>query len=331
MSVSYTTNMLLGLPTVANSFNVWGNELNTLCWLIDGAVFSNNFAQDAASHTALTFYYRNGRVQNGTSTTNVSGSSIALTDNSTNYIEVNTSGTVSKNTTGFTPGSIPLYTVITASGAMSTITDKRCYLNPNTSSYWTYATDSINTTYNLMIGTGVKKDWKDTYNYMQLGGNGSIAFSKTATYPSYLFISDNLYYDDTSDRWEVIYDGYTSQIKLSGGNVYILTGDDLSADADANLLVTARFDQERNLLIGGATSPQVVAGFAQGCISLKNLTTPTNVTSNQIDIYCTDDANVTLGILTEEAVTADTDETQFSHKFRICINGTDYYIMLIQV
>lgn len=329
MTVSYTTNMLMGKPTVANSYNVWGAELNTLIEIIDKAVFSNNFAEDTASHTGLNFYYKNGRVQNGTTTTKVSGSYITLTDNQTNYIEVNKSGTVSKNTSGFSDDSIPLYTVVCASGSQGTATDHRNYLAP--ASLWTKNSDSMDSTYNLMLGTGSKKTWGSTYNYMQLGGNGSISYSKTAAYPSYLYISNNLYWDVINSRWEVITAGQTSQIVLTTGRVYIKTGADLAADADAALLNTAVFDQERNLLLGGATSPQTVAGFGQGCISLKNLTEPTVVTSNQLDLFCTNDANVTLGMLCEESVAADTDETQFSHKFRIQINGTAYYIMLIQV
>jgi hypothetical protein len=38
-----------------------------------------------------------------------------------------------------------------------------------------------------------------------------------------------------------------------------------------------------------------------------------------------------LGIRTEETVAADTNEAQFSHKHRININGTEYYLMLISV
>lgn len=331
MSVDYTTKMLLGLPIVGNSYQVWGSELNTVFGLIDEAVFSNNFGEESASHTGLNFYYRNGRVQNGTTTTNVAAGYVTLTDNQTNYIEVNLSGTVSANITGFTAGSIPLYTVVTSSGTQGTASDKRCYFHPSNSQYWTYATDSINTTYNLMIGTGVKKNWKDTYNYMQLGGNGSIAFTKTAGYPSYLYLNDNLYYDDTSDRWEVIYQGYTSQMALTNGRVYIYTGDFLAADSDAALQITAVFDEARNLLLGGASTPQIVAGAASGCVSLGNLTNPTQVVANQVDLFGTDSTDTTLGILCEQSVDVDTDETQFSHKFRIEINGTAYYIMLIAV
>lgn len=329
MTVSYTTNMAMGKPTISNSYNVWGAELNTLIDIIDASVFSNNFAENTSSHTGLNFYYKNGRVQNGTTTTKVAGSYVTLTDNQTNYIEVSKSGTVSANTTGFSDDAIPLYTVVVASGVQGTATDHRNYLAP--SSLWTKNDDSMDTTYNLMLGTGVKKDWKDTYNYMQLGGNSSIAYTKTATAPSSLYLNNNLYYDDTDDRWEIIYAGYTSQIRLGDGKVYIKTGDTDAADTAASLSNTAIFDEERNLLIANASTPSTVAGSASGCISMKALTNPTQVTANQIDIFCTDSTDATLGILCEEAVDADTDETQFSHKFRVEINGTAYYIMLIAV
>lgn len=329
MSVTYTTNMLMGKPTVANSYNVWGAELNTLIDIVDLSVFSNNFAENAASHTGLNFYYKNGRVQDGTTTTKVSASYVTLTDNQTNYIEVSLAGTVSANTSGFTAGKIPLYTVVVTGGVQGTATDHRNYFNISASNYWSINSDSIDSTYNLMVGTGTKKDWKSTYNYMQLGGNGSIAYTKTATAPSHLFVNNNLYYDDTDDRWEIITTGYTSQIELTGGTVIIKTGDTGAADAAASLATTAEFDEYRNMLIGGASSPQKAVGNASGCISLKNVEQPSVATAGQVDIFCTSDPYI--GIYMTTAVVADTDETQFSHKVPIQINGSDYYIMLIEI
>jgi hypothetical protein len=61
---------------------------------------------------------------NGAPTT-VAAGTITLTDDATNYVLLNTSGVVAKNTTGFIAGCLPMATVVTASGAISTVTDKR--------------------------------------------------------------------------------------------------------------------------------------------------------------------------------------------------------------
>lgn len=131
MSITYTTNAAFEKPTVGNSLNVWGTELNKTLDLIDSAIFSNNFAENTLGHSGLNFAYKNGRVADGTTITNVAGSTVLLTDNNTNYVEVSVAGVVSANTTGFSNEAIPLFTVITASGVISTTTDKRAYMTSN--------------------------------------------------------------------------------------------------------------------------------------------------------------------------------------------------------
>lgn len=84
------------------------------------------FAQ--GSHSGLNFAYGDGAVRDDNTVTGVSASTVALTDATTNYVEVTGAGTVSKNTSGFTAGSIPLYTAVTSGGAITTVTDKRAFL-----------------------------------------------------------------------------------------------------------------------------------------------------------------------------------------------------------
>ena len=88
-------------------------------------VFSGYYAQDLP-HSGLNFKYKAGKVRNDSVITDTPAGQAALTDNATNYVEVNPAdGTVSANTTGFTSGRIPLYQVATAGGAVTTVTDKR--------------------------------------------------------------------------------------------------------------------------------------------------------------------------------------------------------------
>lgn len=58
----------------------------------------------------------------------ISADSLALTDNATNYVYVHSSGVFAFNTTAFPGDSIPLAEVVTAGGAISTITDRRAFL-----------------------------------------------------------------------------------------------------------------------------------------------------------------------------------------------------------
>lgn len=55
---------------------------------------------------------------------------LALSASATNYIEATRAGVVSKNTTAFTPGSIPLYTAVTGTGSVTSYADKRAWILP---------------------------------------------------------------------------------------------------------------------------------------------------------------------------------------------------------
>lgn len=70
---------------------------------------------------------------------------------------------------------------------------------------------------------------------------------------------------------------------------------------------------------------------AAGSLAIGNGTAPTTSIANQIEIFSVDiAAAATIGIRTEAAVAVDVDETKFSDKLPVKINGTDYFIMLTQ-
>lgn len=91
----------------------------------DGGAFS----QDGDTTTGLTFGYKEGRLFNAGTLVTVSASTIALTNNTTNYVEVSAAGVVSVNTSGFTAGRIPLYQILTSGGAIVTVTNKKPLLS----------------------------------------------------------------------------------------------------------------------------------------------------------------------------------------------------------
>lgn len=83
------------------------------------------WGQRASTTVGLTWgyyggYYDGNAVANGT---------LTLTASSTNYIEADAAtGAVSSNTSGFTPGRIPLYSVVTGGSTITSWTDCRQYM-----------------------------------------------------------------------------------------------------------------------------------------------------------------------------------------------------------
>jgi hypothetical protein len=90
----------------------------------------NPYAYDPATTSALNFGYGPGQVRNDNAVSTVVAGTLALTGSTTNYVEANPStGAISKNTTGFTAGQIPLYQIVTGAGSITSITDKRAILS----------------------------------------------------------------------------------------------------------------------------------------------------------------------------------------------------------
>lgn len=88
---------------------------------------SSSFAVDAATTTGLTFGYRAAKFAGGSGRVNVAAGTVTLTDNATNIVKVNkTSGAVSVGAGD--SGSAILYSVVTSSGAITSITDLRAAL-----------------------------------------------------------------------------------------------------------------------------------------------------------------------------------------------------------
>ena len=81
--------------------------------LFDAASTAMLFGRRASTSAALTWGYYGGTMM-------VSGTP--------NYVEANIAGVVSKNTTGFSAGATPLYTVVTGASTVASYTDQRTFL-----------------------------------------------------------------------------------------------------------------------------------------------------------------------------------------------------------
>jgi len=92
------------------------------------AAMSGFYAEDPDNHDGLDFYYLAGKVRNDSVIYDTVAGHVTLADDDTNYVELDPAdGTVSANITGFTSGQIALFQVVTASGAIDTVTDMRTW------------------------------------------------------------------------------------------------------------------------------------------------------------------------------------------------------------
>src|SRR5436190_16604839 len=89
------------------------------------ALGGGHFSLDPDTTSGLTLGYKAGRFLSGLAIVNVAAGTIALSASATNYVEVSSGGTVSANTSGFTAGSLPLWTVTTGASSISVVTSKK--------------------------------------------------------------------------------------------------------------------------------------------------------------------------------------------------------------
>jgi hypothetical protein len=101
-----------------------GKEI-TLNTLVDALSPSSIFGRRAVGSSLLVFAFFGGRLNVGVTPTLIANGSVTATASTTNYVEVNSALTVSVNTTGFTAGSLPLYTLTTNTTTITNYVDHR--------------------------------------------------------------------------------------------------------------------------------------------------------------------------------------------------------------
>jgi len=422
-------NLDITKPTVGGSSDTWGTELNAVIDSFDDAILTDNFAEDSDNHSGLDFYYKAGRIRTGTSVNNVAAGHVTLADDDTSYVEVAANGTVSDNITGFTAGSFPLFTIVTAAGKIGLVTDKRCYnqvLNPASQISGTAneitVTDDGDGTVTLSLPVAIYlgtsgKIGRDADNLIDFATDNQIMFringtdnifkininGGTEVISSYIdtddqaFIINTEFATTTSDTNNYIglyvttagsyisntktNSGYhhgaqiynatestgfqgtltencglivSSGIYSCGANAVLTTNYGIRSvvyDNDSDGVITTSYmfhgsingsagkitnnwglycnDEDKNYLSAGLLlSGAILETNGTESFSIKQATDPTTSTADQISIFATAGANCTLGLRTEVAVAAEVDETKFSHKLAVKINGSDYYIML---
>ncbi len=97
--------------------------------LFDAGSPGTLYGRRATTTTALTWGYYGGILNISGTLTLIANGTVALTASATNYIEVTPStGAVTKNTTSFTAGRIPLYQIVTGASTVTSYLDKRAFI-----------------------------------------------------------------------------------------------------------------------------------------------------------------------------------------------------------
>lgn len=94
--------------------------------MLDAASPAMLFGRRASTTAALAWGFCGGMLSVDGLPTPIANGTVALTASTTNYVEATRAGVVSKNTTAFTPGSIPLYSIVTGAATVTSYTDFRC-------------------------------------------------------------------------------------------------------------------------------------------------------------------------------------------------------------
>ncbi len=92
----------------------------------DAASPATLYGRRQSTTSGLTWGYYGGNVLVNGVLTQIANATLTLTTSTTNYVEAEpTTGAVSFNTTGFTVGRTPLYTVVTGTATVTSYTDHR--------------------------------------------------------------------------------------------------------------------------------------------------------------------------------------------------------------
>ena len=98
----------------------------------DAASPATTFGRRASTCSGLSWGYYGGTISVDGVLTQIANGTLTLTASATNYLETTRAGVVSKNTTGFTAGSTPLYQVVTGTATVTSYTDNRLQAVPTT-------------------------------------------------------------------------------------------------------------------------------------------------------------------------------------------------------
>ena len=119
---------LIGLEDVAGNLDAEDVEAGIAEVSVSGVEsrrIIEMFNEDPDTTTGLTWGYKAGRVRFHQVVTDVVAGTTGLIDNATNYVEIQSDGTITRNITAFNGTRIPLREIVTSGGVQTSSTDKR--------------------------------------------------------------------------------------------------------------------------------------------------------------------------------------------------------------
>lgn len=96
----------------------------------DAASPATAFGRRQSTTSGLTWGYYGANLGVDGVLTQIANGTVALSASATNYVEATRAGVVSNNTSGFTAGSIPLYTIVAGASTVTSYTDHRIQITP---------------------------------------------------------------------------------------------------------------------------------------------------------------------------------------------------------
>lgn len=228
--------------------------------------------------SGLNLNYAAGTVLLAGVPTAVTASSVALTASNTNYVYVNSSGTVTANITGFpaqSAGAIPLAVAVTSGGAITSVTDKRA---------WLTATGLVPLASLSDLGQNTATTTGLTYGY--LGGNVRVATTVATVAAGTVSLTNNTsnYVEcDGAGAVSANTTGFTAgsfpmaQIVTSGGAISSVT------DKRAWLAYgVSNSDARLNAydIAGGFVGKPTASGIGLNFIAVRAFTLPQNLTGS---------------------------------------------------
>ncbi|MBK9066957.1 MAG: hypothetical protein IPL76_08730 [Gemmatimonadetes bacterium] len=110
------------------------------------AMAHEQWAQNRAATAGLTYGYFGGVTMDTGAPVRVANGTVALANNTVNYVERTAAGVVSANAAGFTAGRIPMAKVTTAAGAITAVEDWRPAFSLAPLTGWSAATGTATRT-----------------------------------------------------------------------------------------------------------------------------------------------------------------------------------------
>lgn len=143
----------------------------TINELFDAHSPSSLFGRQASECAALSWGWYGGAFRTGAGVIQIANGKQTLTASQTNYVEVDGAGVVTNNTTGFTPGRMPLYTVVCGTSTVTSYTDHR------TGAVGEFVRSRHIVT--LPYAAGVTVDWAAGYDVVRITLTGALALTFT--------------------------------------------------------------------------------------------------------------------------------------------------------